>query len=95
MKVENIAVRKIFLVNVIFLVLYTLRVHKITMKFLTVGGETLLDSAHGLMMKNERKTEKGPAPNTIRRAVDHYCSSNDGGKRTAELFGVARPTLTV
>ena len=48
MKVENIAVRKIFLVNVIFLVLYTLRVHKITMKFVTGGGETLLDSAHGL-----------------------------------------------
>ena len=40
-----------------------------------------------------RKTDKGPAPDIIRRAVNHYCTSNDGTKRTAELFGVARSTL--
>ena len=40
-----------------------------------------------------RKTNKGPAPNIIRGAVDHYRTSNDGTKKTADLFGVARSTF--
>ena len=44
-----------------------------------------------MVRNDERKlTEKGPAPDIIRRAVDHYCTSNDGTKRRDELFGVAR-----
>ena len=42
--------------------------------------------------KYARKTEQGPAPD-IRKAVEHYCTSNDGITRTAELFGVARSTV--
>ena len=40
-----------------------------------------------------RKNEKEPAPDMIIRAVDHYCTSNNGIKRTVERFGVARSTL--
>ena len=46
------------------------------------------------MVRNyKRKTAKGPPPDIIRRAVDHFLTSPDGTKKTADLFGVARSTL--
>ena len=46
------------------------------------------------MVRNyKRKTGKGPPPDIIRRSVDHFLTSTDGTKKTADLFEVARSTL--
>ena len=46
------------------------------------------------MVRNyKRKTGKGPTPDFIRRAVDHFFTSTDGIKKTSLLFGVPKSTL--
>ena len=45
------------------------------------------------MVRNyKRKTVRGP-PDVIRKAIDHYCTTDDATKTTAALFGIQRTTL--
>ncbi|KAK7099994.1 hypothetical protein V1264_023009 [Littorina saxatilis] len=41
----------------------------------------------------ERKTSRGCMPDVIRRAIDHYHTTEDGVKKTAALFDVPKTTL--
>ncbi|XP_070174096.1 piggyBac transposable element-derived protein 4-like [Littorina saxatilis] len=50
-----------------------------------LGGST--------MVRTERKTSRGCMPDVIRRAIDHYHTTEDGVKKTAALFDVPKTTL--
>ena len=46
-----------------------------------------------MVRKYERTTTRGCEPDVIRRAIDHYHTTEDGVNKTAALFDVPKTTL--